>query len=103
MTPYHDPAKFGLTMVGSIDYRDEYEFDIVAVFRDQQGRLGYLKDSGCSCPTPFDGMGVDTLTFCTPAELQAVLEERARENTWSEDSEGRYDAAILELMKRVVA
>lgn len=103
MTPYHNPEKFGLTMVGSIDYRDEYEFDIVAVFRDQQGRLGYLKDSGCSCPTPFDGMGVDTLTFCTPAELQAVLEERARENTWSEDEDGRYDAAILELMKLVVA
>lgn len=103
MTPYHDPAKFGLTMVGSIDFRDAYEFDIVAVFRDQQGRLGYLKDSGCSCPVPFNDMGAGDLTLCTPAELQTVLQERAQENTWSEDESGRYDASIADLMKKVVA
>lgn len=103
MTPYHDPAKFGLTMVGSIDFRDAYEFDIVAVFRDQQGRLGYLIDSGCSCPMPFDGKGVGDLTYCTPAELQVALQEQAKENTWSEDESGRYDALIADLMKKVVA
>lgn len=103
MTPYHDPAKFGLAMVGSIDFRDAYEFDIVAVFRDQQGRLGYLIDSGCSGPTPFEDKGVNDLTYCTPTELHAALQEQAKNNTWSEDESGRYDAAIADLMKKVVA
>lgn len=103
MTPYHDPEKFGLTMVGSIDFRDGWEFDIVAVFRDSAGRLGYLEDSGCSCPIPFDGQGVDDLEYCTPSELQAVLEEYAQEHTWSDREASSYAAAIADLMKRVVA
>lgn len=103
MTPYHDPEKFGLTLVGSIDYRDAYEFDIVAVFRDQQGRLGYLQDSGCSCPMPFENKGVNDLVLCTPNELHAALKERAEENVYFDEDTSQYDAAILELMKKVVA
>lgn len=103
MTPYHDPAKFGLAMVGSIDFRDAYEFDIVAVFRDQQGRLGYLIDSGCSCPMPFEDKGVNDLTYCTPDELRMVFLEQARMNAWGDDDYDRYDAAIADLMKKVVA
>lgn len=106
MNLYFDPEKFGLTVVGEIDYRDAYEFDIVAVYRDSQGRLAYAEDSGCSCPEPFQGHGVDDLVYCTPAELQAYLEKKARENDWTrdEDQSGtKYDADVLELMKRVVA
>lgn len=60
---YSNPEKFGLRLVDSGDRADSYEFDIFAVFRNiESGQLSWTKDSGCSCPTPFEEHGVDDLT-----------------------------------------
>lgn len=53
--PYYDPEACGLKMVDSFELRDEsYEFDLVAVWKDEHNQLYWAMDSGCSCPTPFE-------------------------------------------------
>jgi hypothetical protein len=51
---YYSPADFGLEIVAEIDNDEPYEFDMVVVWRDVDGRLWGAHDSGCSCPTPFE-------------------------------------------------
>lgn len=61
---YSSPEKFGLTMIGEIDWSSGcYEFDLTVVWqRDSDGVFVYGEDSGCSCPGYFDNQGVENLT-----------------------------------------
>jgi hypothetical protein len=53
--PYDAPSKHGLTKVGELDFSSgSYEFDITVVFWDGK-QLLWADDSGCSCPSPFEG------------------------------------------------
>ena len=52
---YHQPEKFGLTPVAEIDYSSgSYEFDFRIVWKHSSGLLFTARDSGCSCPSPFE-------------------------------------------------
>lgn len=56
--PYHQPEKFGLTPVVEIDYSDgSYCFDIRMIWLHESGVLYTARDSGCSCPSPFEEYG----------------------------------------------
>lgn len=60
---YYQPEKFGLTIVAEVDPSEEYEFDITAVWKHEDGRVFWGQDSGCSCPSPFEGYNnIDDLT-----------------------------------------
>jgi hypothetical protein len=99
MNLYSSPEKFGLTPVGEIEWSDGcYEFDVTAVYRRADGSLAYGEDCGCSCPSPFEDQGVSDLTACTPAGLQAHLEERGKDNY-----DGDRAAEIADLMAKVTA
>lgn len=56
MNPYYDaPEDTGLTIVAWIEYSDmDYVFDTRVVWRHTDGKLYTARDSGCSCPTPFE-------------------------------------------------
>lgn len=102
MNLYSNPEKFGLTIVGEIDWSSGcYEFDITAVYRRPGGQLVYAEDSGCSCPEPFGDQGWDDLTPCTAAELQAHLEKRQHEHAYLPEDEGYRAAEIADLMQKV--
>lgn len=78
---YYDPQKFGLSTVGEIEWAEpDYSFDLTVVWqRDSDGHVFYASDNGCSCPTPFDGLGVDDLSqVLTLGDLQGVLEDLDR-------------------------
>lgn len=61
-TIYSKPEGFGLEILGDIDFAEEYEFAIFAVFRDTgTGAILYGFDSGCSCPVPFESISRDDL------------------------------------------
>ena len=95
---YSNPEKFGLTPVGEIEWSDGcYQFDVTAVYRRTDGSLVYAEDAGCSCPVPFEDQGVDDLTACTPAELQAYIEKRGKDN-----GDGNRAAEIADLMAKAV-
>ena len=54
--PYYDPKPLGLTVVTSGDDPDAfYSFDMFVVWTDGKD-LFYAQDSGCSCPSPFEGV-----------------------------------------------
>ena len=75
---YYDPEKFGLEVVDTVDAGHSYEFDILALFR--RGDNFYIgADSGCSCPMPFEGVGVNDLTDIS--NLGSLLDEVA---TWAD-------------------
>jgi hypothetical protein len=97
---YYDPDKFGLKVLGDIDWSSGlYEFDQTVVWQDEQGQMYYADDSGCSCPSPFEAMGRDDLTPCTFPELQAHLEKRL-EGCRDEEREGNQ-AAVVNLLGRL--
>jgi hypothetical protein len=59
---YYYPEKCGIEIIAEIDPEEAYEFDTLLVFRViGTGEIKWAHDTGCSCPTPFEGMGIDDL------------------------------------------
>jgi hypothetical protein len=75
---YYDPEKWGLEIVGSVQWGEpNYSFDLTVVWRNEgTGQLYYADDSGCSCPSPFDGMDIHDLTPASEHEVLAHLAGR---------------------------
>lgn len=67
--PYYsyEPSEDGLTLVDTFEREGEsWQFDLVGVWKDEQGAFYWAMDSGCSCPTPFEGhdkKSLDRLTL----------------------------------------
>lgn len=51
---YYHPEKSGLTMLSFKDESLSYEFDILAFWVTQDGKVYSISDLGCSCPVPFE-------------------------------------------------
>jgi hypothetical protein len=53
---YNQPEKFGLEIIGDIDWSMEsYQFNMTVVLVDPSTGLFYtIDDAGCSCPSPFE-------------------------------------------------
>jgi hypothetical protein len=63
-TVYSCPENYGLELIFETDLDNEsYQFNILAVWREiKTGRIFVGRDSGCSCPSPFeDCTSVDEL------------------------------------------
>ncbi len=69
---YYNPEKFGLTVIGEIDYGEMYEFDKIVVWERSDGVYVWGADSGCSCPTPFEDTTLDELEFVGPLKYFVV-------------------------------
>lgn len=92
---YYSPEKFDLEVVGEIDFSSgSYEFDLTVVWRDTEtGALYYADDSGCSCPSPFEYQGRDSLTRVTRTQdLIDHFEDRKRDS-YDYDPSDEYSAA----------
>jgi hypothetical protein len=52
---WYSPEAFGLELIGYVDWSSgHYEFDYSAVwYHAETNRWFYDRDSGCSCPSPF--------------------------------------------------
>lgn len=72
---YYSPEKFGLTLVDEIELSSgDYEFDIVAVWKDSSGKLYTARSSGCSCPTPFEEFdSIEDLEIVDLASLESEV------------------------------
>ena len=59
---YYNPDHFGLEIVAELDLNDvPYQFDMVIVWKDTVEKLWWAGDDGCSCPSPFEDMGLADL------------------------------------------
>ncbi len=56
---YYNPGELGLEIVAEIEYSDgSHQFDTRVVWRKvETGELFTARDSGCSCPIPFEDYG----------------------------------------------
>jgi len=63
--PYYSASEMGLEMVQFERSSGSYEFDTLVFWATQDGQIYTAQDSGCSCPTPFEG-------YCAPTR-EAVL------------------------------
>lgn len=74
--PYYNPAECGLEMIDSVELEPDYDFHIIAVWRDTEtNKFYYASDSGCSCPTPFEDY--NELAALSPLNDQTWDEFRA--------------------------
>lgn len=74
---YYNPEAFGLTIVAEIDYSNQsYQFDTRVVWKDKKGHKYMMRDSGCSCPTPFeDYHSVESLDKFSIREIRKEVNE----------------------------
>jgi hypothetical protein len=81
---YYSPEKFGLTMLGEIELAGGYEYDKFVVWRRDDGSLTWASDTGCSCPTPFDEIGLNEMP--TGDRFAAMTAAKGwLESHWSSD------------------
>ncbi len=100
------PEKFGLTTVGTIERGGSYEFDTFVVWLQKDtGRVLYAQDAGCSCPTPFDDVGVDDTTEVTGAtwgEFVDALKKHGSHGHYYDDGyDPENDPDITQLLAKV--
>lgn len=77
---YYSPEDYGLTPVGCLAQDGlDYEFHILAIWKDKDGNIYWEEDSGCSCPIPFEDCrfnGPDDHNLGTDLQaLMAALDE----------------------------
>lgn len=97
---YYNPEKYGLTIIGEVSWWQPcYGFDFTLVLMDEEGKFWWGRDSGCSCPEPFENHKFpDNFLSGTLGELIAnlysVLEAEAEYR-----NEGGYEYANNQIAK----
>jgi hypothetical protein len=104
---YYNPQDFGLTIVGEVEFSSGcYEFDTSVLWRSDAGEFYIGDDSGCSCPSPFEDIGIrDLMKIAKLQDLIDYFAERCKESFYydstdefrSEDSK-RIDGEIGQLI-----
>lgn len=92
---YYNPEQFDLKVVAEIDLSDgDYQFDLRVVWRHlPTGRLLTARDSGCSCPSPFeDYHSIDDLEVMNLDEI--VREIRTESEHTTADERARFLRAV---------
>lgn len=101
--PYYNPEAFGLTVLASGDIGGSYEFDMVVVWRHEDGRLFVGADSGCSCPSPFEDFGsLDELIEVNG--LAEIVDFANKEWGWASNYEHeKVDSEIANIISSVMS
>lgn len=93
----------GLTRIAQLnDPNASYTFDDIIVWKDNETGLLYMaQDSGCSCPTPFEGIkGLDDLTPCRSSEeFLAFVREHNKYDTWPQKDISAADDLVRAALK----
>lgn len=107
---YCSPEDFGLKAVGDIDTAGAWEFSMLAVWRREvDGVMFWGTDSGCSCPSPFEGVtSTDDLREITDAaafarEARAWLREGYSVGAEQRDALERIIRKVQRAARKVVA
>jgi hypothetical protein len=87
MNIYYNPEHFELRPVAEIDYSDgNYCFDLRVVWEHRPtGDLLTMRDSGCSCPTPFEDLSLESLDKLDVDELVREARSDGRANQTAAD------------------
>ena len=88
-----DPEHFGLEHVATVEESLGWEFDRFLMLRDRTGEYLWASDSGCSCPVPFEDIGVNDMARGSAQDCLNDLKVWAE----SQDRGGRGQAYIRAL------
>lgn len=96
---YYSPEKWGLSVVAEIEYSDgNYVFDTRVVWRHKDGVVYTARDSGCSCPTPFENFHglnhLEVLVNTDPLKAEIDRELRGYSPEISAESSARFLATV---------
>jgi hypothetical protein len=103
--PYYDPKAFGLELVGSIDWDlESYQFNMTVVWKESRGKYYLADDSGCSCPSPFEGTAKEDLDGpMDKRSLEAALRYRAKTQAKEDGYYGRPRAELEKEVRELLA
>ncbi|MCI0562510.1 MAG: hypothetical protein MN733_28830 [Nitrososphaera sp.] len=89
--PYYEPTECGLVKLEEIEYSDRcYQFDTRVVWRDvETGELYTARDSGCSCPCPFETY--DSLASLEKLDFDSLEREVNTDGKENNNMERRID------------
>jgi hypothetical protein len=91
INPYYNPDKLGLTLLSFDEPGMSYEYNTLCFWSTGDGRVYSASDSGCSCPTPFEGYeGADQKAVLQGLE-QIESPEQAEQTfkSWNRDYNGK--------------
>jgi len=100
--PYYNPNELGLKILHTHDFSDgNYCFDFRVVWLHEETRRLYTaRDSGCSCPSPFENYNkVDDLEVADFVELIDEAREQQKSDWYSGDDIAEY-VSKLRYLKR---
>jgi len=102
--PYYQPEKFDLVPVAEIDYSDgNYCFDIRVVWKHSSGDFYTMRDSGCSCPSPFeDYTKLEDLEEFDLGALEAEVSEE-KSSKWGNRTDLEFADFLREVREAVKA
>ena len=85
---YYSPEKFGLEAVAQIEYSDrDYVFDIRIVWKDKNGKLYTARDSGCSCPVPFEDIALADVNCFSYDTIRSEVHQDTQGNASEEQKQ----------------
>lgn len=95
---YYHPEKSGFEIFDSIEMDASCEYSTTLILRNtESGRLFYVQDSGCSCPTPFDE--------ASEADLKPLVLETIEEFERDIEEHHKYDdvhpSIVLDCLDKV--
>lgn len=89
---YYQPEKFGLTLIDKLDYSSgNYVFDFRVVWKHKSGKFYTARDSGCSCPSPFENY--TDLKDLDELSISALEKEIREELSKSHECVSRQEAS----------
>lgn len=102
----YDPTEFGVKLIDEFDLSDGcYQFDYVTVWQSiEDSRTFYIgTDSGCSCPSPFEGVSsVQDLERLNPNNPRPQIESAFRlEDTCQFHSAAELNKGISDMVAAV--
>ncbi len=107
---YCDPEKFGLEVVANAELSEPcYSFDMAVVWYSKDAKKFYWgQDSGCSCPSPFEGVHLIDLSSGTKGEavawLKSLIGEKPDAEEWEYDARDWHyrNGQVTEAIEKVV-
>jgi len=105
MGPYYSPEDFGLELIGSVDTAGTYEYDMFCVWVHEETKaIYYATESGCSCPSPFEDVTIETMTRVPePNALRSLMKSWAEQSYGEEPLTGAQISAIIQKTHAAVA
>ena len=92
---YYSPEKYGLSAFAEFEYSDGcYQFDTRVVWKDKQGQLWTARDSGCSCPTPFEGYNLSNIDMLMNTDM---IREEWKSVDYADTTQGQYQYRIRKI------